>query len=371
MVAGRTPDQRPPRLPPAWLVPPVLRLRDLVARVHRGLAPPALRVIESTGGLIEAKALYAAAELRVAEALGGGPLTTADLAVAVDADADPLGRLLRLLATRGYFRRDRRGRWHNTPTSDVLRADHPDTLRSWVLFAGSPWHGEIWNSSLHSFRTGESASRAALGTGFFDWLVAHPDEQVVFDAAMAETARLVGPALAARHDFEGVQRVCDVGGGNGALLAHLLVANPHLRGVVLDLPSVVEGAGRLLVASGVESRCDTVGGDFFAEVPGGCDRYVLKSVLHDWDDDSCSRILAAVRSAMPPGARVLVLDAIVPDNAVSHPAHAFDLLMLVLTGAGRERTAGEWAALFDRAGFRVERRVDLAVVVLQELVPKA
>ncbi len=352
------------------MVPPVLRLRDLLGRLRRGIAPASLRVIESATGLIEGKALYAAVMLRVPDVLVAGPRTTASLASEVGADADALGRLMRLLAGSGFFASDRRGKWRNTPATEHLRADHPETLRSWVLFTGSPWHGEIWNHSLHSFRTGEAATEPALGSGFFEWLAEHREEQAVFDAAMAETSRFFGPLLATRYDFDDVSSVCDVGGGTGALLADLLAAQPHVRGVLLDLPTVVAGAASALERDGVIDRCEIVGGDFFAEVPGGCDRYVLKSVLHDWDDDSCVRILAAVRASMPADARVLVLEAIVPEGGVPHPTHAFDLLMLVLTGAGRERTAGEWAALFARAGLRVEKTLDLTVLVVQELVAR-
>ncbi|MCZ7534739.1 MAG: methyltransferase [Acidimicrobiia bacterium] len=223
---------------------------------------------------------------------------------------------------------------------------------------------------MHSFRTGQSASEPALGSEFFAWLAANPEHQAVFGAAMAETSRYFGPLLAERHDFAAASTVCDVGGGNGALLADILTAHPHLRGVLLDLPSVVEGAPAVLDRAGMGDRCEIVAGDFFTEVPAGCDRYVLKSVLHDWDDESCVRLLGTIRAAMPDGARILVLEAVVPDSGVPHPTHAFDLLMLVLTGAGRERTAREWASLFDRAGLRVDKTLDLAVLVVQELAPQ-
>ena len=340
----------------------------MLGAAHRGVAPPVLRVLETSMGLVEAKCLAVAAELGIADAVASKPLQVADLAARVGADEDALARLLRMLASKGYFRRDRSARWRNTAASELLRSDHPDSARSWVRFVGSQWHGEIWNRAEHSFRTGESATAAALGAPFFEWLGAHPDAEALFDDSMRETSRLVGPALAATYDFGPVRRVCDVGGGNGALLAQLLALHPHLRGVLLDRPSVVAGAAAVLDAQGVAARCEVEGGDFFDEVPGGCDRYLLKSILHDWDDESCVKILGNVERAMPDGARVLVLDAIVPDNGVAHPVYTFDLLMLVLTGAGRERTAAQWRALFASSGLRVERSLDIGVLVVQELV---
>ena len=367
MAALPDPNASAPRLPPPWLVAPILRVRDALRSARRRAGPPVLHVMETTFGLIEATSLAVAAELGIADVLDR-PATAPEIAARTGADADAVARLLRFLATRGFFRQDRAGRWRNTAASELLRVDHPDSMRSWVRFQGAPWHLAIWAHAPHSFRTGASASDAATGLPFFDWLTAHPDAQATFDDAMAETSRLVGPLLAHAYDFARVSKVCDVGGGNGSLLGYVLAAHAHLRGVVLDLPAVVSHAAETLERFGVRDRCETVGGSFFDEVPPGCDLYMLKAILHDWDDESCVRILANIRKAMSPGARVLVVDQVVPANGVDHPALAVDLLMLVLTGAGRERTAEEFAALFGRAGFRRERTLPIVTVGVQELV---
>lgn len=364
-------DTSTPRLPPSWAIGPLFRMRHALGRAHRRVGPPVLGLLDGSLGMMQTRALAIVAELGVADALGRSRLDSSALASAVGADADALGRVLRFLAARGVFRQDGRGRWRNTAMSHLLRADHADSLRSWVMFQGAPWHLAIWQHADVSVRTGGSASVAATGADYFDWLTTVPDAQAVFDAAMAETSRLVGPALVGGYDFSTHGSVCDVGGGNGSLLALILGANPTLRGVVYDLPEVVAGAPERLAAAGVADRADVVAGDFFASVPTGHDCYVLKAIVHDWDDESCIRILGHVRAALAPGGRVVVVDQIVPEARYDNPALATDLEMLVLTGRGRERTASEFATLFARAGFRVERTVSLSVASAQVLVPSS
>jgi len=345
--------------PPGWAVRGFLRARHVLGRSYRGSVPATARLLEGSFGLIETKALWTAAELQIADALAAGPLTTDALAARVDGNADALGRLLRLLVALGYFAPAGRDRWRNNATSELLRADHPESVRAWVLFFGSSWVGRIWDELPSSVRTGGSGTVAAFGLEYFDLMRERPETGAMFDEAMAAASRFTAPFVCAGYDFGAATRVCDVGGGTGTLLAEILVANPALRGVVFDLPEVVTGAGDELAARGVRDRCEVVGGDFFAEVPKGSDLYVLQSIVHDWDDDSAVRILRRVRDAMEPGARVLLLEAVVPPTAVVHPAKYADLLMLVLTGRGRERTLEEYRTLATRAGLRLERVVSL------------
>jgi hypothetical protein len=170
------------------------------------------------------------------------------------------------------------------------------------------------------------------------------------------------------HDFSTCRRVCDVGGGTGTLLSGILAANPGLRGVLFDLPSVVAKAPPVLEGAGVADRVEVVGGDFFAAVPDGCDRYVLQAIVHDWDDESVVKILGSIRAAMAPGARVLVLEQEMPRHAGWHLVKAIDLEMLVDTGAGRERTRQELTAVFERAGLRLAKTRALPVLTIFELV---
>jgi len=355
-------------MPPAAAVSALLALRDRLARVYRGIVPPSVRVLEGTFGLIETKALGTAAELGVADALADGPCSTAELVARVPADPDGLARLLGLLVSLGYFRRARGDRWANNAASDHLRRDHPDSLRDWARFMGADWTGSIWNELPGAVRTGRSGTEAAFGTSFFELMEDRPELGGLFDAAMAGASRFTAPMFAAGYDFSGIRQICDVGGGTGALLATVLAAHPHLDGVLFDLPRVVLNAPPVLRDHGVADRVEVVGGDFFATVPGGCDCYVMQSIVHDWDDDACVRILRATRDAMATDARLLLLEAILPTSDVLHPARYADLMMLVLTGRGRERTRVEYEQLAARAGLRVERVVSVVTRDVLELV---
>ena len=356
------------RVPPAWVIRPLLAARNGVAKLHRAMVPPEVSLIERSLGIVDTKAIAVAAELGIADHLVGGPQAASDLASTCSADADALDRLLRFLVGRGVFRRTRDGRYRNNKASVLLSADRPGSMRDWTRFYGADWHVATWNQLGHSVRTGEAAAHAALGHPFWEYLTeVNPEAGTVFDAAMASTSTLQMDLVAKKYDFAG--RVCDVGGGTGTLLASVLRANPGASGVLFDLPTVVAKAAPVLEATGVTDRVEVVGGSFFESVPVGCDRYLMQAIVHDWDDDSCVQFLTKCRDAMAPGGRVLVLEAIVPEHDGDHFSKAVDLEMLVDTGAGRERTRAQFDALFARAGLRVRRVVPIALSSLFELEP--
>jgi hypothetical protein len=347
-------------VPPSWLARGVSRLRDAFGLGRRKLAPPFIVTLEHLQGMIDNKALAVAVELEIPDRLHDAPRTPDDLAVELEANADAVNRLLRFLVSRGVFGITRAGRYRNNAVSDALRRDHPWSARNWVLFFGSDWHWEIWNQAKHSFLTGGSAARAATGHEFFDYVNnVNPRAGAAFNGAMTEGSRLQGLLVVDAYDFPGVTSVCDVGGGTGAIMADLLARHPALRGVVFDLPELAEPARAHLAAHGVADRAEFVAGDFFSAVPPGHDLYTLFAIVHDWDDKRCTRILGNIHRAMPPGARVLVTEMPVPEGSEPSFAKVMDLEMLILTGSGRERTASEYRALFERAGFRVTREIPL------------
>lgn len=357
------------RIPPAWVIGPLLATRNAVARLHRRIVPPAVNVLERSMAIIDTKALAVVAELGVADHLEGHPRTAAELAADCGADADALERVLRYLSGRGIFRRARDGRFANNRMSALLRDDVEGSMRAWARFFGSDWHVAMWNRLDHSVRTGASGAEAAFGRPFFEQVTeVDPSAGALFDAAMASVSSLQMEVIAHKYDFRGCERVCDVGGGTGTLLSAILLANPGLRGVLFDLPAVVARAAPVLEAAGVADRVEVVGGDFFAAVPEACDRYVLEAIVHDWDDDSCVRFLSNCQRALPPNGRVLVLEQVLPERGGDHPAKAVDLEMLVDTGRGRERTRAEFEKLFAAANLRVNRVVKIAVTTLFELV---
>ena len=356
------------RVPPAWLVRPLLATRNGLARLHRGMVPSEVSIMEASLGVIDTKALQVVAELGVADLLAAGPRTAEELAPDCGADADALGRILAYLVGRGFFARTRDGRFRNNRRSKLLRRGE-GSMTPWAKFFGSEWHVAGWNRLEHSARTGEAAAESALGKPFWDYLTSEPEAGATFDAAMETASSLQSDVIARKYDWKTVQRVCDVGGGTGTLLARVLSAQPHLQGVLFDLPSVVAKSAPVLDAARVTNRVEVVGGDFFESVPEGCDRYMMQAIVHDWDDESCVKFLFNCRNAMAPGGRVLVLEATLPTNNGDHFTRALDLEMLVDTGAGRERTRAEFDELFTRAGLRVRRVIAIALTSLFELEP--
>jgi hypothetical protein len=242
-------------------------------------------------------------------------------------------------------------------------------MRDWARYFGSEWHVDIWNHLEHSVRTGEAAAVDALGHTFWEHLT-EVDEAAgrVFDGAMKSMSSIQADIVPRKHDFSSCRDVCDVGGGTGTVLAGILQANPTVRGTLFDLPSVVAKAGPVLAAAGVGDRVETVAGDFFEAVPPDRDRYLLQAIVHDWDDESCVRILGNVRAAMAADARVLVLEQELPEHNGAHFTKMTDLEMLVDTGAGRERTRKELVDLFTKAGLALLSTRALPVITIFELV---
>jgi O-methyltransferase/methyltransferase family protein len=288
-------------------------------------------------GYQASQALHVAVRLGVPDRLADGPRAVEELAV--DADPDALRRLLRALAALGVLREDD-GRYALTDLGEGLRSDVPGSLAGWAAFVGRPYHWSAWASLEHSVRTGENAFRAVHGTDVWAYRRAHPEEAEIFDRAMTSLTAQVDAAVAAAHDFGRYGTVVDVGGGHGGLLAALLARHPGVRGVVFDQPEVVAGLEP-------PAGCTVVGGSFFEAVPPGGDAYVLKSVLHDWEDADAVRILRACHAAGAPV--VLVVER---DLAANPRAALSDLNMLVSPG-GRERTLAEYAALLEAGGFRL------------------
>ena len=350
------------RPPPVWVVKPALAVRGAIGRAHARMAPPFAVVIERTNAMIEGKALAVMAELQIPDHLHAGPRTAAELASVVGADRDALDRLLAFLVACGLLGRTRDGRYENNTTSDVLRADHPESVREWVRFSGAGREWEIWNELHHSVMTGGSGTVAAHGKPYFEYVNhVNPEAGATFNRALAQLGAIMAPLIVDGYDFSPARRVCDVGGGSGVLLAEVLRRHPAAHGVLFELDALHADAREALSARGVSDRCELVAGDFFASVPDGCDLYILQAVIHDWDDERCVTILANVREAMPPGARLLVIENLLDADGREKDklTRAFDLLMLVLTGAGRERTRAQFETLFARAGLRLERDITL------------
>jgi hypothetical protein len=323
--------------------------------------PPGMVLYQMSIGHYVSRALHVAAKLRVADQLHDGPRSADDLAATLGVHAPSLRRVLRLLVSAGVFAEDDDGRFALTPLGDLLREDAPGSMRAMVrLFAG-PRIQDGWKDLEWCVQTGQPAFRRAdPDANAFDTIARDPEMAEVFDKAMATFAPMTSAAVAASYDFSAFGTVADVGGGNGALLLGILGANPALRGIVFDQPHVVERAREHLAANGMSDRCRVVGGSFFDAVVDGADAYLLKHVIHDWDDAQSTAILRNVRKVVPAHGALLIVEGVYPahvdDSLQSRGAAANDVNMLVSTG-GRQRAEAEFDALFAGAGFRRTRIV--------------
>jgi hypothetical protein len=312
---------------------------------------PADALRRLANGYQVSQAIHVAAALGIADLVAAGPRAIDDLAAAAGADERSLYRLLRALASVGVFREEEGRRFALTPIAEYLRRDVPRTLYGWASHVGRPYYWQAWAYLLHSVRTGENAFAHVHGTDVWTYRADHPGESAVFDRAMADLTAGLHVSLLDAYDFGRYASVVDVGGGTGALLAALLSAHPGMRGVLLDQPHVVSAARDGLDGAGVLGRCEIVSGSFFDAVPAGADAYVLKAIIHDWEDEDALRILGACRRAAAPGAAVLVIERELGAANENAAAKFGDLNMLVGPG-GRERTTDEYASLLAATGFR-------------------
>jgi len=318
--------------------------------------PPQRIIYQLAIGHYVSRAIYVAAKLGLADLLAGGPRHYGELAEATKTNAPALNRVLRLLASAGIFEERENGAFALTPLGECLRAGVPGSMRASAMLFTSPRVQDAWKDLEYCVRTGQPAYRQRGITDPFDDLVRDPEERTNFDAAMADFTQLAALAVAATYDFAPLRTLVDVGGGSGALLIGILRAHPHLHGTVVDRPETAERATQRIAEAGLADRCDAVGGDFFTDVPAGRDAYLIKHVIHDWDDERAVAILENCHRAMKAEGRLLLIEGVYPpridQSLESRGAAANDVNMLVCTG-GRQRSEAEFRSLFAAAGFRL------------------
>ncbi len=313
---------------------------------------PSMRLRKMIDSFEVSQALHVAATLGIADLLKDGKRGVAELASATATHEGALYRLLRALASIGVFEEDGERKFGLTELGDCLRTDAAEPQGEWARQIGQPYYWQAWDHLLYSIQTGENAfPHLHDGMRVWEWRAQQPEESAIFDRAMMGNSRRQAASMLAAWDFGQYSLIADIGGGNGALLAAILAKHPQTRGIIFDQPHVVERATALLEAAGVAGRAESIGGSFFESVPGGADAYILKSILHDWEDDECVRILEKVREACGT-ARLLILEWVVGEPNTDSWSKFSDLNMLVMPG-GRERTAAEWRALFRAAGFEL------------------
>lgn len=302
------------------------------------------------------QAIYVAAELGIADLLVEGPRTAEELAEYTNTRSGSLYRVLRALASAGIFSEDEDCRFSLTPLAENLRSDVPNSLRSFAIIAGAEFH-QSWANLLYSVRTGRPGFDKTFGKPFFQYMTEHPDRHTVYDAAMMVHGIAETDPMLDAYDFSAFETVIDVGGGNGLMLAAILDRYPSVKGILFDLRPVVERAKATISDLDLSDRCQIVGGDFFVSVPSA-DVYVLRHIIHDWDDDGAVSILRNCSRAMNPEGRVLLVETVIP--AINEPCFGkwLDLMMLIV--GGRERTEQQYRQLLRQAGLELNRIISTA-----------
>jgi O-methyltransferase/methyltransferase family protein len=316
--------------------------------------PAPVQMLQFITGFWASRAVYVVAKLGIADLLTSGPKTLEELAEATHTHAPSLYRILRALASIGVVKSESDGRFGLTPLSELLVTGAPGSMRWFMMSELGQEHFPAWGNLMHSVKTGEIAFDNQFGTDIWGYFRNNPEDAALFNDSMSGMTAVANEQIMTHYDFSGFNKLVDVGGGHGGLITSILKTNRQMKGVLFDAPQVIEGAQPKLESAGVADRCEAVGGDFFKGVPEGGDAYVMKWIIHDWDDERALTILKHVRNQMNPDGRVIIVDTVVPEDDRPDFSKFFDLNMMVMTG-GKERTAAEFEQLLAEAGFKLLR----------------
>ncbi len=326
----------------------------MIQQNQTDVPPPDVILMQMLFGAQMQRSVCLASRLGIPDLLATQSQTVEELADKTGMNAPSLYRLLRTLASIGVFSETADRKFELTPISSLLRSDVSNSVRDFAVMMGEDWIWQAWGELPYSVETGGAAHEKVQGMGSFEFFQKNEEAGKVFNAAMTNFTRAIIPAVIEVYDFSGVNRLVDIAGGHGLLLAGILKANPHLQGVLFDLPFVIEGAGELLQKEDVSDRVELASGDFFESVPEDADAYMMKHIIHDWDDESSIKILQNIRSAMNDDGKVLIIEMVVPEGNEPSPSKALDILMLVMEG-GKERTKDEYRKLLEASGFRLTK----------------
>lgn len=322
--------------------------------------PPEGQIMQFAMGGFVCQAVYVAAKLGIADLVADGPKNIGELAARSGAHERSLYRLLRALASLGVFTEVAEQTFANTPVSETLLADSPTSMRPMILMVGDPEHGRVINDLEYSVRTGRTAWEHVHGVPVFKYFfeVNKPFGDI-FNQAMTAGSHAQTRAVLEAYDFSDIGTIADIAGGHGHLIGGILQRYPSMKGILFDLGFVLAGAGEMLRSYGVDDRVEMFEGDFFSEIPVVADAYIMKHIIHDWDDEKCQRILSNIRRSMPDDGRVLIVDSVIPAGNDPHPGKLLDLEMLIAPG-GLERTEDEFKTLLTNSGFELTQIVPTA-----------
>jgi hypothetical protein len=320
---------------------------------NQNTIPPAVQLFEIATGFMKSQAIYVAAKLGIADLLKERPKKVDELANMTSVHKDSLYRLLRALASIGIFAEKSDGTFALTSMASVLQSNVPVSLRPYVLLLGDKSWWNSWGDLLGSVKTGKAAFDHLFGMGYSEYLEKHPDISEIFNECMTSVSRVNNPAIINNYDFSCFDKIIDVGGGHGSLLTAILKSFPKLKGILFDQPHVINSCNGFDLD--VSDRCEMISGDFFKEVPVGGDAYILKQIIHDWNDELSIRILKNCYIAMRENGRLLIIEAVIEPGSTQSINKFFDLHMLVTAPGGKERDKSEFQSLLNSAGFELSK----------------
>lgn len=324
-----------------------------------GGMPPQVRMLQMMNAYRLTQSISVAAKLGIADLVADGPKSSEELAQATGTHAPSLYRLLRAIASFGIFAEDEKGLFGLTPRAAILQSHVPGSIRTYAIVQGDEWHWRMWGGVLYSVKTGEPAFDHLYGMEFQDYYDQNPDVAARFDAAMVGVLGMTDAAITANYDFSSVGKVVEVGtgGGDGNLLTTILKNNPSLQGIFFDLPSRIQPAQRVIEEAGLDDRCEAVAGDVLQSFPGGGEAYIIKNLVHDYDDQRAVKLLKNCHEAMTENGKVLVVEMVVPPGNEPSLAKLVDVEALIMTAGAIERTEEQYRELFRAAGLKLTRMI--------------
>ena len=314
--------------------------------------------MQLAGGHLFAAALYTVAKLDVAELLADGPKSVAELAKQTASNEDALYRVMRFLVGAGIFELVSPRVFALTEDAQSLRSKSPHSVRDMVLWMGNPFHFHVWGEMSHSVKTGLPAVEKVYGKPAFELFDVLPDVAAEFNAAMSRLSRDLIPNVLDAYDFSGINVLMDVAGGHGVVLCEMLQRYPKMKGILFEIPKLIDDAKCNVCSLKMDHRCDVVAGNFFEAIPGWADAYYMQHIIHDWNDEKVLKILQNVREALTgkKNGKFIVVDCVLPENGSPHFGNLLDIEMLLMPG-GRERTESEFRDLFAKGGFEITKIV--------------
>ncbi|MBW4589490.1 acetylserotonin O-methyltransferase [Aetokthonos hydrillicola Thurmond2011] len=319
--------------------------------------PLHIELLHMSKGYLLSQCVYVAAKLGIADHLKKSPLSCIELASATQSDPQSLQRLMNALTSLGIFTATESQQYTLTPLAECLCSDVPHSVRNIVIMWGEPEFYQTWGGLLHTIKTGKPAFEERFGMNLFEYYQQNPTAAEIFERSMNNSAELEVAAMIDAYDFSGFQTLVDVGGGYGKMIAILLQRYPHSHGILFDEAHVIDRCLPILKEHGIIERCKVIGGSFFDFVPPSGDAYLLKYIIHDWDDERAIAILKNCRQAMPAHGKILIIEKVILENSPSPLARMFDINMLVMCPGGKERTEEEFKAILEQAGLEIARIV--------------